>query len=143
MKTDSCLRYLEDPEANAGHLDECAECRAVFGETDVPATPLTIKELPLATWEGATHRSWPLVLAGFVVALAAAAVLCFIAGMTPLRVVESSFKSVQSMRAFVTTSAEALRAASMGAQIAFFGAFIVVNGVLVALLRRSPRGIDA
>jgi len=143
MKTDSCLRYLEDPEANAGHLGECAECRALFGETDVPATPLTISELPLATWEGATHRSWPLVLAGFVVAIAAAAVLCFVAGMTPLRVVESSFRSVQSMRAFVMTSAEALRAASMGAQIAFFGAFIVVNGVLVALLRRSPRGIDA
>ena len=143
MKTDSCLKYLEDPEANAGHLDACAECRALFGETDVPAKPIAIRELPLASWEGAAHRSWPLVLMGFVVAIAAAAVLCFVAGMTPVRVVESSFKSVQSMRAFVMTSAEALRAASMGAQIAFFGAFIVVNGVLVALLRRSPRGIDA
>ncbi|HEY4642091.1 MAG TPA: hypothetical protein VII75_12165 [Thermoanaerobaculia bacterium] len=143
MKTDSCLRYLEDPDANAGHLAECEECRALFGDTELPTKPIDVPQLPLATWEGASHRSWPLVLAGFVVALAAAAVLCLIAGMTPLRVVESSFRSVQSMRAFVFTSAAALRAASMGAQIAFFGAFIVVNAVLFALLRRSPRGIDA
>ena len=44
---------------------------------------------------------------------------------------------------FVFTSADALRDASRGAQLAFAAAFIVVNGVLVALLRRSPRGIDA
>lgn len=143
MKTDSCLRYLEDPEANAGHLEECAECRALFGEHDVPVKPLALDALPLAAWEGASHRAWPLVLAGFVVASIAAVVLCFIAGMTPLQVVERSFRSVQSMRAFVFTSADALREASRGAQIAFAAAFLVVNGVLFALLRRSPRGIDA
>jgi len=144
MKTDSCLRYLEDPEANAGHLADCVECRALFGEHDVPPTkPLALDALPLAPWEGATHRAWPLVLGGVVVALIAAAVLCMIADMTPLRVVENSFKSVQSMRAFVLTSADSLRDASRGAQLAFAGAFLAVNGVLVALLRRSPRGIDA
>ena len=146
MKTDSCLRYLEDPEANAGHLAECAECRALFGgdaDVVVPAKPLALDALPLAPWEGASHRSWPLVLAGVVAALIAAAVLCVVAGMTPLHVVESSFKSVQAMRTFVFTSADALRDASRGAQIAFAAAFLVVNGVLVALLRRSPRGIDA
>jgi len=144
MKTESCLRYLEDPEANAGHLADCAECRALFGEhDDVPAKPLALDALPLAPWEGASHRAWPLVISGIVVALISAAVLCVVAGMTPLQVVERAFKSVQSMRAFVFTSADALREASRGAQIAFAAAFIVVNGVLVALLRRSPRGIDA
>jgi hypothetical protein len=143
MKTDSCLQYLEDPEANAGHLADCAECRALFGEHEVSTKPVALDALPLAPWEGARHRAWPLVLGGVVVALIAAAVLCMIAGMTPLHVVESSFKSVQSMRAFVFTSADALRDASRGAQLAFAGVFLAVNGVLVALLRRSPRGIDA
>ena len=144
MKTESCLRYLEDPEANAGHLADCAECRALFGEAvDVPTKPLALDALPLAPWEGASHRAWPLVISGIVVALISAAVLCVVAGMTPLQVIERAFKSVQSMRAFVFTSADALREASRGAQIAFAAAFIVVNGVLVALLRRSPRGIDA
>jgi hypothetical protein len=143
MKTDSCLRYLEDPEANAGHLADCAECRALFGGEDVPTKPLSLDELPLAPWEGASHRAWPLVIGGAVVAMIAAAVLCVIAHMTPLQLLESSFKSIQSMRAFVFTSADALREASRGAQIAFVAAFIVVNAVLVALLRRSPRGIDA
>jgi hypothetical protein len=144
MKTESCLRYLEDPEANAGHLADCAECRALFGEhDDVPTKPLALDALPLAPWEGASHRAWPLVISGIVVALISAAVLCVVAGMTPLQVVERAFKSIQSMRAFVFTSADALREASRGAQIAFAAAFIVVNGVLVALLRRSPRGIDA
>ena len=27
---EACQRYLEDPEANAEHLRDCAECRAVF-----------------------------------------------------------------------------------------------------------------
>jgi hypothetical protein len=144
MKTESCLRYLEDPEANAGHLADCAECRALFGETDdVPTKPLALDALPLAPWEGASHRAWPLVISGIVVALISAAVLCVVAGMTPLQVIERAFKSVQSMRAFVFTSADALREAPRGAQLAFAAAFIVVNGVLVALLRRSPRGIDA
>jgi len=144
MKTESCLRYLEDPEANAGHLADCAQCRALFGEHDDVATkPLALDALPLAPWEGASHRAWPLVISGIVVALISAAVLCVVAGMTPLQVIERAFKSIQSMRAFVFTSADALREASRGAQIAFAAAFIVVNGVLVALLRRSPRGIDA
>jgi len=143
MKTDSCLRYLEDPEANAGHLADCAECRALFGENEVPTKPLSLDALPLAAWEGASHRAWPLVIGGTVVALIAAAILCFIAGMTPLQVIESSFKSVQAMRVFVLTSAGALREASRGAQLAFGAAFFAVNGVLVLLLRRSPRGIDA
>jgi len=143
MKTESCLRYLEDPEANAGHLAECAECRALFAANAVPAKPLALDALPLAPWEGASHRAWLLVLGGLIVAVLAAAVLCFVSGMTPLQVVESSFKSVQAMRTFVFTSADALRDASRGAQLAFAAAFIVVNGVLVALLRRSPRGIDA
>ena len=143
MKTESCQRYLEDPEANAGHLAECAECRALFAANDVPAKPLALDALTLAPWEGASHRAWPLVLGGLIVAVLAAAVLCVVSGMTPLQVIESSFKSVQAMRTFVFTSADALRDASRGAQLAFAAAFIVVNGVLVALLRRSPRGIDA
>ena len=60
---DDCQRALEDPEANAEHLRECAECRAVFDAlgVEVDAKPLPVGEMPLASWEGASHRPWGLI----------------------------------------------------------------------------------
>jgi hypothetical protein len=143
MKSESCLRYLEDPEANSGHLAECAECRALFGANGVPTKPLSLDALPLAPWEGASHRAWPLVIGGAIVALIAATLLCIAAGMSPRHIAESSISSVQAMRTFVFTSAEALKVASRLWQVAFAVLFIAVNSILIFLLRRSPRGIDA
>ena len=78
MKTDSCQRYLEDPEGNASHLDTCTECRAFFAELEAPLTgqpPLQIRDLPLAPWEGASHRPWPVIASGALAVLAMAAAL--------------------------------------------------------------------
>ncbi|MGH9421579.1 MAG: hypothetical protein ACRD3J_16500, partial [Thermoanaerobaculia bacterium] len=80
MNQDACQQYLEDPEANAAHLRTCAECRAVnAGLTEkadagatAGATSINVDALPLAPWEGSSHRPWPLVLgvAAVVVAVA-------------------------------------------------------------------------
>ena len=143
MKTESCLRYLEDPDANAGHLAECAECRALFGETDVATKPLSLSALPMAPWEGASHRAWPIVAVSAVAALAVAAILCFAAGLTPMQIVADVIASMQARRTTVMNLAGVVRDASPMAQVAFAASFLAVNGLLIALLRRAPRGIDA
>ncbi len=143
MKTQSCERYLEDPEANAGHLAECEECRALFGETAVATKPLHIEALPLAPWEGAKHRPWPLVALVAFVLLAASVVLCRMAGVSAAEIADHVIGSMQARRAAVLGWADSLREASRAAQIGFVAAFVIVNAVLIALLRRAPRGIDA
>jgi hypothetical protein len=71
----ACDHYLEDPEANAEHLRECESCRALFGgleQRPVELRPIAHRELPLAPWEGAAHRAWPLVVGGALAVLALA-----------------------------------------------------------------------
>lgn len=148
MTDEGCQRYLEDPEANAAHLQTCAECRAMSAafaaKADIdPLPPIAVDALPLAPWEGAAHRPWPLVLGGTAVVVIIALALCDAAGMSPLHVAESSLASMDAIRSLLRRASQGLRAASIGAQIAFGVAFIIVNALLVVLLRRAPRGIDA
>jgi hypothetical protein len=144
---DACQHYLEDPEANAAHVQTCAECRAVSAalaeKADVGPASLDVDSLPLAPWEGSSNRPWPFVLGGIAVVVAIALALCDAAGMSPLHVAESSLASMDAMRSLLTRASSSLRAASVGTQLAFGAAFLVVNGLLIALLRRSPRGMDA
>ncbi len=147
MTQDACQRYLEDPEANAGHLETCAECRAVNAaldaKTDVDAAPISLDSLPLAPWEGSSHRAWPLVLGAAAAVILIAFVLCDLAGISPMHVAESSLTSMEARRDLVRSATDWLRAAPAAMQVAFGVAFIVVNALLVVLLRRAPRGIDA
>jgi hypothetical protein len=147
MTKDDCQRYLEDPDANATHLRTCAKCNAeamaLAEKADVEAPSIDLNALPLAPWEGSSHRAWPLVLGTSAVVVIVALALLDAAGMSPLHVVEGSLTSMEAMRTQLNRFANSLRAASLGAQIAFALAFIVVNGLLIALLRRAPRGIDA
>ncbi len=99
--------------------------------------------LPLAPWEGSSHRPWPLVLGIVAVVVIIALALCDAAGLSPLHVAESSLTSMEAMRGLIDRATASLRAASLVWQIAFGIAFLVVNGLLIVLLRRSPRGIDA
>ena len=76
----TCEDYFDDPEKNAAHLETCTLCRALdenVGTLDIEPRPLSvgIDALPLATWEGAAHRTWPLVAAGAVSVLVTIAVL--------------------------------------------------------------------
>lgn len=147
MTNEACQRYLEEPEANAAHLKTCAECRAMSAalalKTEVEPPPISVDALPLAPWEGSSYRAWPLVLGGAAIVMLVALALCDAAGMSPLRVAESSLTSMDAIRVLLRRATESLRAASVGAQVAFGAAFVIVNALLVVLLRRAPRGIDA
>jgi hypothetical protein len=144
---DACQRYLEDPEANAAHLRTCAKCgaeaAALASKADIEPPTIDVNALPLAPWEGASHRSWPLVLGGSAIVIAIALALCDAAGMSPLHVAEGSLASMEAIRGLLNRAASSLRGASIGAQVAFGVAFLIVNALLIVLLRRAPRGMDA
>ncbi|SRR5436190_20607088 len=132
---ESCQRFAEDPEANAAHLRECEKCRALYGE--LPTHAINVEALPLAPWEGATYRSWPLVIGVALAVLAIALALCVAAGITPL------------VAMMIAAQTQISRAALVYEKLRTFGPlvygflFIIVNSILVLLLRRAPRGIDA
>jgi hypothetical protein len=116
---------------------------ALAANPDVDAAPISLDSLPLAPWEGSSHRAWPLVLGAAAAVILIAFVLCDLAGISPMHVAESSITSMEARRDLVRNATEWLRAAPAAMQVAFGVAFIVVNALLVLLLRRAPRGIDA
>jgi predicted anti-sigma-YlaC factor YlaD len=142
---DRCRRFLEDPEANTAHLAECAACRALFDQLNTPVADASVDvpALPLAPWEGASHRSWPLVLTGAVAILVIAIALCAAVGISPLSALTIGLTSGAAARAWILDRAAEIRKASMPWQVAFGALFVIVNTALVLLLRRAPRGIDA
>jgi hypothetical protein len=147
MTDSECQRYLEDPEANAAHLQTCAECRAVSAalavKADVEPASIDVNALPLASWEGSSHRPWPLVLGITAVVIAIALALCDAAGLSPLHVAESSLTSMEEGRRGLRIVTAWLSSAPVIFRVAFGAAFLIVNGLLIVLLRRSPRGMDA
>lgn len=147
MTTDGCQQYLENPEANAAHLQTCAKCNAeamaLAEKADVAPPSIDLNALPLAPWEGSSHRAWPLVLGTSAVVMIVALALLDAAGMSPLHVVEGSLTSMEAIRTQLNRAATSLHSASLGEQIVFGVVFLIVNGLLIALLRRAPRGIDA
>lgn len=150
MTTTNCEQYLEDPEAHAAHLETCAECRAMFGELDaeveVAPRPLQLDALPMANWEGASHRTWPLVIAGAVSVLVLAMVLFLASGISPLkgiaRAISSTFPSIELLMNVTSIAGGALHNAPVTWHIAIAVSFVLINTVLLLLLRRSPKGID-
>jgi len=142
---DRCRRFLEDPEANSAHLAECAECRTLFDQLNTPVADaaVDVMTMPLAPWEGASYRAWPLVLTGAVTILVIALALCAAVGISPLRALTIGLNSGAAARAAILAAADAVRSASMLWQVGFGALFVLVNTALVLLLRRAPRGIDA
>lgn len=136
----TCEEYLEDPEANAAHLETCAECRAIEDELALPLEveprPMRVDALPMASWEGASHRTWPLVGAGVVSALTLAIVLSAYAGISPKTVVTSSMPSLDALLTFLDLTRRAIG----GPLVAVL--FVVINTILFFLLRRAPKGVD-
>lgn len=144
MTEDACQRYAEDPEAHAGHLAVCERCREIDTalSTRVVASAIDIESLPLAPWEEAAYRAWPLVIAGTVAVLVAAYALCAAAGISLAGALVTGMSAPQ-LRVMIASAADALRGASLAWQVCFGVGFIVVNTVLILLLRRAPRGIGA
>ena len=137
---EACQRYAEDPEGNAAHLAECAKCREIYALIDAPVEtrPVRVEALPIAPWEGAGYRSWPLVVGGALALAAVALGLCAAAGISPLAALQAGARF--DWRGLLQMGAQAVR--PLG-PIGFSALFIAVNTVLFLLLRRPPRGIDA
>src|SRR5205085_12590544 len=119
-----------------------AEAMALAEKADVEPPPIDLNALPLAPWEGSSHRAWPLVLGTSAVVAIVALALLDAAGMSPLHVVEGSLMSMEAFRTQLDRTASWF-SASLARQVLFGAAFLLFNGLLVALLRRAPRGIDA
>ena len=136
----TCDEYLQDPEGNAEHVRTCAMCQALTEELDdeveVRPRPLSLDALPLAPWEGAKHRTWPLVGAGLLAVFTLAIVLSAAAEVSPVTAVTASMPSIQALLTFFQLTGRA-----MGAPVVAV-LFVVINSVLFLLLRRAPRGAD-
>jgi len=132
---DACQRFAEDPEGNAAHLRECAKCAAMY--SGVQTKPVNVNALPLAPWEGASYRSWPVVIGGALAVLAIALALCAAAGISPVLAIAIETQIQMSRAAFIYQKLRAF------GPVVFAAAFVVVNSLLILLLRRAPKGIDA
>ena len=138
MNPDAHAEFLQDPEAHASHLNECAECRAIVETLQSPLThkPIEVGKLPVAAWEGASYRSWGFVTAATFILGAIAYALCQVTGLSPLHAVSADAEFTQWRTLFVV-----LGRTMRPWQI--ISLFVVVNGLLILLLRRAPKGIDA
>jgi len=132
---EDCLRYAEDPDANAAHVNTCELCHAAYGALETRA--IAVDALPLAPWEGASYRAWPLVLGGALAVLAIALAACAMAGISVVAAL-----TIAGEAQFARATAVYQRLRPFG-PITFTVAFVLVNSLLVILLRRAPRGIDA
>lgn len=146
----TCDDYLQDPEANAAHVETCAACRAIAEELSAPvevtSRPVALDALPLAPWEGASHRTWPLVAAGIGAVSILAVVLFVAAGISPLngitRAVTSTVPSLDLMVNLSELAGGALHKAPVAWHVTIAVSFLAINTILFLLLRRSPKGID-
>ena len=137
--TQNCDSYLEDPEAYAAHAESCAACGALSEALDLPAVsprPVSIESLPLASWEGASHRTWPLVIAGVVSVAILAVVLWIATGLSPVATMSSTVPPLDAVLKMLQLTGKGLG----GPAVAVL--FVVINSILFLLLRRAPKGID-
>lgn len=140
--TINCDQYLEDPEAHASHAETCETCGALFealsadDTVEVQPRPVRVDALPMAAWEGASHRTWPLVVAGVVSVLILAIVLWVATGLSPLATVTASVPPLSALLKMLQLTGRALG----GPFVAVL--FVVINSLLFLLLRRAPKGID-
>lgn len=145
MNRELCRTYLEDPESNQAHLAVCEECSAIFEQLDAHGghEPVRMEHLPLASWEGATYRAWPLVAAAMVMVLSLTAALLAAAGASPFLVLGSALRESVPSFDLLLSFAGLARGVVESAPVFVIVSFLIVNALLVALLRRAPRGVDA
>ena len=144
MTENDCQRYLEDPEKYAEHLASCEACSAMEADLDQPllTRPLALEDLPLASWEGAQYRAWPLVIIGAAVVLALALLLFVLAGVSPAVVITANLPLIGAVPTVVRLMTAAVQQVSPLMQVILLVAFVVINTLFFVLLRRAPRGLD-
>lgn len=155
MNSESCQTFLNDPENHTEHVRSCPRCAALMsglepGALQEPSGSLirtfAPESLPIAEWEGAAHRNWPLVFLTGLAIVAAAAIGFMAAGISPVAGVS------QSIQAMIPTTlslrlaqhfGNSLHRAPMSFHVMVLFSFVTVNLLLVLLLKRSPKGVDA
>jgi hypothetical protein len=160
MKNPECERWQDEPESFPLHPVNCAECAA--REAELARIDLAIEQtapepagslaailterLPVAPWEGAQARSWVAVLVSIFLFTAAAAAAFVMLGISPLAGFGEAFRGAaqQGKAIFAATESmgEFVRRAPVGFHIIVGVGVLLVNVLLVAMLRRGPRGYD-
>lgn len=160
MKNPECERWQDEPESVPLHPGSCAECAAREAElariehaieqtAPEPAGSLAgilTERLPVAPWEGAQARSWGTALLS-VALFAAAAVAAFaILGFSPLEGFGEALRRAAQQGKAIFAATESMGAFVRSAPAAFHimvgVGVVLVNVLLVAMLRRGPRGYD-
>ncbi|HUP66180.1 MAG TPA: hypothetical protein VM557_12960 [Thermoanaerobaculia bacterium] len=159
MKT-RCQQWIDDPENHEAHLLECDSCRtraeelsqvdrslsASVVEPGGSIASLVTDRLPVATWEGARHRAWGLTLLVIALITLLTAGLFAWVGIPPAEGIADSAQSAYGgpeSAALLSDSVGAfLRNAPRSFHAMILLAFLTVNFILLALLRRPPRGYD-
>lgn len=159
--TRTCDDVRNDPAALPEHAVTCAACAAYLRDLDsfdarlraaIPelapsAAAPHAEQLPVAPWEGATHRPWQLAFAALALFLAAATVLFIAAGHSPASgiaaAIEAADLSPQGALSLVTTIGDVVRHAPVVIHLLIALLFVTANVILLALLRRPTRGYDA
>jgi hypothetical protein len=158
MTRPDCEAFLADRESNPTHVESCDSCReevrrlesldARLEATKLAAARVSISpdDLPVAAWEGASTRSWVTVLAVAAVVLGLGLVGFVLLGISPLNGFVAALSGAASTRYLLTVAKSTpnfLATAPLHVHLMIFAAFIVVNVIFVALLRRRLRGYDA
>ncbi len=162
MNQDACHAFLSDPESEPDHLDMCPTCRARAGELESLDSRLgaeaaiettgdisaeVMEDLPLAPWEGASHRAWVLVFGSAGVVVLITATLFSMLGMSPVEGFLSAISQTALPKMSLIDVSQSLVALLQQAPTKFhllLGlSFVIVNIVFFFLLKRQPRGYDA
>lgn len=157
---EACERFIEDPEGQREHAAGCADCAALLRDLDRLDSVLidthpgeshlaarVTSHLPVAPWEGATYRSWRIVLGALAVLTLSLASAFVLAGISPLvgflEAVRSSLLPSLGLARFAPRLPELLETAPLSIRFGIVASFLIVNAALFILLRRLPRGYDA
>lgn len=156
-----CELFMQDPEAHAAHAQTCADCRTFaedmhrletkLDQASLETEPLladrVAESLPVASWEGASHRAWPTVIAAALALAALAFAVSMMAGVSLVNeivvAVRGWLSGTGAVMALLRSVPKLAGRIPAGIQITIVVLFIAVNALLVALLRRSPKGYDA
>ena len=156
-----CEQFMEDPEKYAAHAADCPECAAFLEEmqrVDAKLAELSVPprgdlssrvgaKLPVAPWEGATHRAWRPVVMVVTVIAALAVVFSIASGSSlwseTLGLLKVWMTGIGGGLSLLKTTPQMLAHTSMGVRITIVVLFVGINALFVAMLRRAPKGYDA
>ena len=155
----ACDLFLDDPTLHEEHLRSCSSCRDLVLELDridralleasIVAPSLRAfgpEALPLAAWEGARDRSWPLVFFVLSALLGAAILLYTSAGVSPAsgfrNVVAGDLLPLDTLIGALRHLGSGLQHAPLAFHLLVGGSFLLVNVLFYLLLRKAPKGVD-